>query len=82
MGTFANASGRELQGSLPTYHVGTGDVILGNSGKEWDGVVLTLKIDFNIEKPQIYGYVAFLLDMPALHDLQRYIDDYLAKLTG
>jgi chemotaxis protein CheC len=82
MGTFANASGRELQGSLPTYHVGTGDVILGNSGKEWDGVVLTLKIDFNIEKHQIYGYVAFLLDMPALHDLQRYIDDYLAKLTG
>jgi chemotaxis protein CheC len=82
MGTFANASGRELQGSLPTYHVGTGDVILGNSGKEWDGVVLTLKIDFNIEKPQIYGYVAFLLDMPALHDLQRYIDDYLANLTG
>ncbi|MGH8806413.1 MAG: chemotaxis protein CheC [Noviherbaspirillum sp.] len=82
MGTFANASGRELQGSLPTYHVGTGDDILGNSGKEWDGVVLTLKIDFNIEKHHIYGYVAFLLDMPALHDLQRYTDDYLAKLMG
>ncbi len=82
MGTFANASGRELQGSLPTYHVGTGDDILGYSGKEWDGVVLTLQIDFNIEKHHIYGYVAFLLDMTALHDLQRYIDDYLAKLMG
>lgn len=82
MGAFANASGKELQGSLPTYHVGTGDDILGTSGKEWDGVVLTLKIDFNIERHRIYGYVAFLLDMPALNDLQRYIDHYLAKLMG
>jgi len=81
MGSFANASGRELHGSLPLYHVGTGDDILGVSGKEWDGVVLTLKIDFNIEKHQIHGYVAFLLDMTALQDLQQYIDDYLSKLA-
>ncbi|RJF98153.1 chemotaxis protein CheC [Noviherbaspirillum saxi] len=81
MATLANASGRELQGSLPMYHVGTGDDILGQAGKEWDGMVLTLKIDFNIERHLIYGYVAFLLDMPALHDLQQYIDGYLAKLT-
>jgi chemotaxis protein CheC len=82
MGTLANASGRELNGSLPTYHVGTGDDILCVTGKEWGGVVLTLKIDFNIEKHHIHGYVAFLLDMPALHDLQQYIDDYLARVTG
>lgn len=82
MGAFANAAGKELQGSLPTYHAGTGDDILGLSGKEWDGVVLTLKIDFNIERHRIYGYVAFLLDMPALHELQQYIDAWLAKITG
>lgn len=82
MATLANASGREWHGSLPTYHVGTGQGILGGSGKEWDGVVLTLKIDFNIERHHIFGYVAFLLDMPALQDLQQYIDSYLAKLTG
>ncbi len=82
MGTLANASGKELHGSLPTYHVGTSEDILGVSGKEWDGLVLTLKIDFKIEKHQIHGYVAFLLDMPALHDLQSYINAYLAKLSG
>lgn len=82
MGVLANAAGRELTGSLPTYHVGTGDDILGVSNKQWDGVVLTLKIDFNIEKHEIHGYVAFLLDMPALHDLQHYLNDYLARLTG
>lgn len=82
MGTFANAAGKELQGSLPTYLTGTGDDILNMPGKEWDGMVLTLKIDFNIERHQIHGYVAFLLDMPALHDLQRHIDDYLHRLLG
>ncbi|HJV80112.1 chemotaxis protein CheX [Noviherbaspirillum sp.] len=82
MGTLANASGKELHGSLPMYHVGTSEDILSVSGKEWDGIVLTLKIDFNIEKHQIHGYVAFLLDMPALHDLQLYINAYLAKLSG
>lgn len=82
MAIFANASGKELRGSLPVYHVGTGDDILGDPGKDWDGMVLTLKIDFNIERHRIYGYVAFLLDMPALHELRQHIDDYLAKLTG
>ena len=82
MATLANASGRELRGSLPAYHVGTGDIILGQSGKEWDGIVLTLKIDFNIERHQIHGYVAFLLDLPAMQDLRQYVDAYLAKLTG
>ena len=82
MATLANISGRELQGSLPTYHVGTCNDILSHSDKEWDGVVLTLKIDFNIERHEIHGYVAFLLDLPAMNDLRDYIDSYLAKLTG
>ncbi|MEC4721155.1 chemotaxis protein CheX [Noviherbaspirillum sp. CPCC 100848] len=82
MATLANASGKELQGSLPMYHVGTGNDILSQSGKQWDGVVLTLKIDFNIERHHIYGYVAFLLDLPALHDLTQYIDSYLAGVAG
>lgn len=82
MATLANASGKELQGSLPMYHVGTGNDILSQSGKQWDGVVMTLQIDFNIERHHIYGYVAFLLDMPALQDLTQYIDSYLAGVTG
>lgn len=82
MSTLANLSGKELLGSLPTYHVGTGDQILGNSVSQWDGMVLTLKIDFHIEKRQIHGYVAFLLDMAALQDLRFYINQYLDKLIS
>lgn len=80
MSTLADAYGKEMQGSLPTYLVGTGDTILGNADKDWSGLVLTLKIDFNIERYQIAGHVAFLLDTPALHDLRKHIDDYLARL--
>lgn len=80
MSALANTSGKELQGSLPKYHVGTSDEILGSSGSDWDGLVLTLKIDFNIEKHKIYGYVAFLLDLSALEDLQYYIDEYLCRI--
>lgn len=82
MSTLANISGKELLGSLPVYHVGTSDVILGTSGNPWDGLVLTLKIDFNIERHEINGYVAFLLDLSALQDLRQYIDEYLLRLTS
>ena len=81
MSSLGNLSGKELHGSLPVYHVGTGDDILGTSGNQWNGLVLTLKIDFNIEKHQINGYVAFLLDMNALKDLQHYINEYLERLA-
>jgi len=82
MGALADVSGKELQGSLPVYHVGTGDEILSTSGNPWEGLVLTLQIDFNIETHEINGYVAFLLDMSALENLQHYIDDYIARLAN
>jgi chemotaxis protein CheC len=82
MGALADVSGKELHGSLPVYHIGTGDEILSTSGNPWEGLVLTLQIDFNIETHQINGYVAFLLDMTALENLQHYIDDYISRLAN
>ena len=82
MSTLANIAGRVLQGSLPVYLVGSSDEILDKPGIQWDGLVLTLKIDFNIERHEIHGYVAFLLDMTALHDLRQYIDGYLGRIAG
>jgi len=62
------------------YRVGTSGEILNASGNQWNDTVLTLKIDFDIEKQQINGYVAFLLDVTALNDLQAYLDQYLSGL--
>jgi chemotaxis protein CheC len=46
VGTLANIFQRELQGSLPQYHVGTSDEILTATGSAADSVVLMLHIDF------------------------------------
>ena len=82
VGTLANIFSQELRGSLPRYHVGTSEEILAASGTCGDTVVLMLHIDFILEKHQIHGYVAFVLDLSALNDLQEQVDRYLAKITG
>jgi len=81
VGTLANIFQRELQGSLPRYHIGTSDEILTASGSQADTVLL-LHIDFVLEKHQIHGYVAFILDMSALHDLKEQINLYIARAMG
>ncbi|ELX10241.1 CheY-P phosphatase CheC [Janthinobacterium sp. HH01] len=82
VGTLANIFQRELHGSLPQYHVGTSDEILIASGSQHDTVVLMLHIDFVLEKHQIHGYVAFVLDISALHDLKEQINLYIARAMG
>ena len=82
VGTLANILCQELRGSLPEYHVGTSEEILHANGADADTVVLMLHIDFILETHQIHGYVAFILDLTALHDLQEQIDIYLAKAMG
>jgi chemotaxis protein CheC len=82
VGTLANIFQHELHGSLPAYHVGTSDDILTASGSQADTVVLMLHIDFVLEKHQIHGYVAFILDISALHDLKDQINLYIARAMG
>ena len=82
IGTLANIFSQELSGSLPVYHVGTSEEILSATGGQADNIVLMLHIDFILETHQIHGYVAFILDLTALHDLTEQIDRYLAKAMG
>lgn len=82
VGTLANIFSQELSGSLPEYRIGTSEEILIASGGRADTVVLMLHIDFILEKHQIHGYVAFILDLTAFNDLQDQVDRYLAKVTG
>ncbi len=82
VGTLANIFSQELSGSLPAYHVGTSEEILSATGGHEDNVVLMLHIDFILETHQIHGYVAFILDMTAMQDLQAQVDRYLAGLDG
>jgi chemotaxis protein CheC len=45
-------------------------------------VVLMLHIDFVLEKHQIQGYVAFVLDLSAMDDLKAQINQYIARAMG
>jgi chemotaxis protein CheC len=82
VGTLANIFQHELHGSLPVYQVGSSDEILDATGSRAETVVMMLHIDFILEKHQIHGYVAFILDVTALHDLKEQIDRYLARAMG
>ncbi|CDG81946.1 chemotaxis protein CheC [Janthinobacterium agaricidamnosum] len=82
VGTLANIFDSELHGSLPLYHVGTSTEIMSAFGAEAEAVVLMLHIDFILEAHQIHGYVAFLLNVSALHDLKEQVNRYLAKVMG
>ncbi|MBB3224253.1 chemotaxis protein CheC [Pseudoduganella umbonata] len=82
VGTLANIFQQELHGSLPVYHVGSSDEILDATGTRADTVVMMLHIDFILEKHQIHGYVAFILDVTALTDLKEQIDRYLQRTMG
>ena len=82
VGTLANLFEHELRGSLPAYHVGSSDDILRAAGTGPEAVVLMLHIDFVLERHQIQGYVAFVLDLSALHDLKAQINAYIARAIG
>lgn len=81
MSALATLTGRELEGSLPAYRAGTGDDILRGNAEQWDGLVLTLQIAFNVEAHDIDGYLAVLLDVAALAGLQCHLGHHLADLV-
>ena len=83
MGMLADIFESELEGSLPSYHVGTSTEILGAGSQtiQPEATVLMLRINFFIVKYRIEGYVAFLLDTDALTDLHGHLGRYTAKYT-
>ncbi len=81
VGILANIFKRELEGSLPSYHVGSSSDILNVDEHSSSDIVMMLHIDFALEKHEIHGYVAFLLDMSAMLDLRQHIDQYLSGIA-
>jgi chemotaxis protein CheC len=81
VGSLANLLGRELHGSLPDYHVGYSEEILAQAGSA-ETAVLMLHIEFIIERQQIGGDVAFIMDMTALQDLKQHVANFLDRSLG
>jgi len=82
VGTLANMFQKELQGSLPVVRVGSSEEILNPEKDKNDPLVMMLRIDFALERQQIQGYLAFILDMSALCDLREQVRLYISRLES
>lgn len=79
IGTMANIIGGKFTCSLPTFHLGTSREIL-HTDENGDEFVLLLHIDFIMERHQIQGHVAFLMNIPSLEGLVESVDRFLGKM--
>jgi chemotaxis protein CheC len=83
LATMANLLQRTLSMSLPGVMRGDGPQIFRAApGVEEEALVLFLYIDFSVRERDIRGYIAMLMDLPALETLKSLIDEFIARAVG
>jgi chemotaxis protein CheC len=83
LATMANMLQRTLNMSLPEIMRGDGHRIFQPaSGPAADALVLFLYINFSVRERDIRGYIAMLMDLPALENLKVLIDDFVERAIG
>lgn len=83
LGSIANMLQQSLTMSLPEVLRGDGHRLFTleeEAGHE--GLVLFLYINFSVQGRAIRGYIAMLMDLPALATLKDLIADFIARVTG
>lgn len=81
LGSLANLLTHEVSSELPIYITGLASDILCHPTGEDNDVVLFLRTDFELPSNDVSGYVAFILDIPSLEQVQTSIDRYLGQIT-
>jgi chemotaxis protein CheC len=80
LATMANSLRRTLHVSLPDIFRGDGKELFRPSAVgEASDVVLVLYINFTINHRDITGYIAMLMDLPALRGLQDLLQDLVVR---
>ncbi|XYD11841.1 chemotaxis protein CheX (plasmid) [Methylobacterium sp. NMS12] len=83
LATMANLLQRTLSMSLPEVMRGDGQRIFEPvSGSAGDALVLFLYINFSVRERDIRGYIAMLMDLPALENLKVLIDEFVERAIG
>ena len=83
LGTIANNLGRNLRISLPEVVYGDGTEFFNLTARPHaDDSVLFMYINFAIRMRDITGYVALLLDLPALATLKELLARYIDRTAG
>jgi chemotaxis protein CheC len=82
LATIANMLLRSLRMSLPEILRGSGLEIFERSvGTGPDDVVLLIHINFSVNAREIRGYIAMLMDLPALRALKELLHDLIRRAT-
>jgi chemotaxis protein CheC len=80
LATIANQLQRSLKMSLPEIIRGSGADLFSLAGAADDeDVALFLYIDFAVRERDIRGYIAMLMDIPALSALKRLVGEFIER---
>ena len=83
LATIANLLQRSLRMSLPEILRGdSADLFDMDASPEAGEVVMFLYIDFAVQKRDIRGYIAMLMDMPSLAALKTLLQEFIRRATG
>jgi chemotaxis protein CheC len=82
LATIANMLKRNLTMSLPEILRGDGPRLFDLAGEVSKELVLFLRIDFSVRDRDIRGYIAVLMDMPALVSLKALLHEFIARVAG
>lgn len=82
LATIANSLQRTLRVSLPDIFRGDGTELFGSSdAPATNDVVLVLYINFTISHRDITGYIAMLMDLPAMRVLQELLQELVMRTS-
>jgi PAS domain S-box-containing protein len=80
LGTIANMLRHSISLSLPTVVRGSGvQLFEGGEHQNGEGLVLFLYINFSVRDRDIRGYIAMLMDLPALAAMRSLIGDFIKR---
>jgi chemotaxis protein CheC len=83
LATMANMLKRSLAMTIPEVLRGSGAMLFEiYEGTPADGLVLFLYIDFAVRKRDIRGYIAMIMDLPALETLKELLGEFIERVVG
>jgi chemotaxis protein CheC len=83
LATMANMLQRSLTMTLPEVLRGNGATLFEVDGTGTaDGLVLFLYIDFAVRKRDIRGYIAMIMDLPALTVVRELLGEFIDRIVG
>ena len=79
LGTIANVLRQSMRISLPSVIRGTGTRLFEDQGVVGN-LVLLLYIDFTVKGRNVHGFIALLMDLPAIKSLKIVVEDFIKSV--